>query len=188
MVNATSEANPAPEAVIAERVTRERLGVALTRLAALRPKDLVHPPHSKASFRGGLPYFERTLSLFRHLADEDLREVPSEYLKIVADDAEQTLNQFQEILNFSGEGLDNPDKVRGELITEVRDAYRPMYEDLALVIKTPSKDLERTPRARTVAMLSAGLAIMLVAAAAVAFGYLLYSVFVDKVAGALGGP
>ncbi len=187
-MTATSEANPNPEAVDIERLTRERLGIALARLAALKPKDLVHPPHSKTSFRGGLPYFQRTLGLFHQLADENLREVPSEYLKIVADDAEQALNQFQEILKFSGENLQNPDKVRGELITEVRDAYRPMYEDIALIIKTPPEEVEHVPRVWIGAMLAVGLAALIAAAAAFAFEYSFYSLFMDKVVRVLGGP
>lgn len=185
-MDAASEATtPSPEAIETEHRTRERLGVALTRLAALRPRDLVHPPHSNTNFRGGLPYFERTLGLFRRLAGEDLRGVPSEYLKIVADDAEQALNQFHEILNFTGDNLENPDKVRGEIITEVRDAYRPIYEDVALIIKTPIEELERIPRAWSGVMLVVGLAALILGAAAIALEYSSYYLFVDKVVGAL---
>ncbi|HZO82367.1 MAG TPA: hypothetical protein VFB33_11800 [Candidatus Binataceae bacterium] len=184
----TSESNsPSSEVVDAERATRRRLDRALARLAALKPKDLVHPPRSTQSFRGGLPYFERTLELFHQLAGQDLRQIPSEYLKIVADDAEQALNQFEEILNFSGENAANPGEIRGRMITEVRDAYRPMYEDIALIVKALPGQLEHIPRARTGALLVVGLAVLILATAAFAFEYSLYSVFVDKVAGALGG-
>jgi hypothetical protein len=47
--------------------------------------------------------------------------VPSAYLKVVADHAEQSLAQFEAILRFSGEGLANPQEVRNHLIGEVRD-------------------------------------------------------------------
>jgi hypothetical protein len=188
MTITTSEANPNPEVDInLERATRERLGVSLARLAALKPTDLVHPPHSKASFRGGLPYFQRTLGLFHQLADGDLRHVPSEYLKIVADDAEQALNQLQEILNFSGENLQNPDQVRGELIGEVRDSYRPMYEDIALIVKTPPEQVEHVPSRRTGAMLIMGLAALVLAAGVLAFQYEIYTAVVSQVTGAISG-
>jgi hypothetical protein len=186
MTTAESEANLGTEIERnLDRAARERLGVSLARLAALEPADLVHPPRSKTSFRGGLPYFQRTLGLFHRLAHEDLREVPSEYLKIVADDAEQALNQFREILNFSGENVPNPEKVRGEMISEVRDAYPPMYEDVALIIKPPPQQVERVPT-KTNTMLTVGLLALLLAAAALAFDYWFYSAFFGKVLNAIG--
>jgi hypothetical protein len=42
-----------------ERETRERLGVALARLAAIKPNDPMRPMHSKLSFRNGRSDFER---------------------------------------------------------------------------------------------------------------------------------
>jgi len=73
---------------IAEHETRERLGVCLMRLAAM-PRDLARPAHSKISFHSGLPHFEPSLGLFGKVGEANLREVPSEYLKIVADDAQE---------------------------------------------------------------------------------------------------
>ena len=45
-----------------ERETRERLGVALARLAAIKPNDLMRSMHSKMSFRNGRSDFERRCS------------------------------------------------------------------------------------------------------------------------------
>jgi hypothetical protein len=60
--------------IIAEHETRERLGVCLMRLGAMKPNDLARPAHSKVSFRSGLPYFERSLGLFRKIGETNLRE------------------------------------------------------------------------------------------------------------------
>ncbi len=184
-MTASTQFKPSHEEFDSERLTRERLGIALTRLAALKATDLAHPPNSKTSFRGGVPYFQRTLGLFHKLAKENLRRIPSEYLKVVANDAEQALNQFQEILNFSGENVPNPEKVRGDMISEVRDSYPPMYEDVALVIKTPPEQVEHVRSRRTGVMLATGLAALVFAAAALALHYSLYIALLHKVVGAI---
>src|ERR1700682_3742035 len=95
---------------VSERTERSRLKASLKKLHALTPADLVREDlqHCKLSFRGGLPYLERTLGLFRGLGHGKLAKVPSAYLKIVADHAERSAAQFDEILRFTGEGLANP--------------------------------------------------------------------------------
>jgi len=98
---------------------------------AIRPDDLVHPMHSKISFRDGRSDFERTLGLFQKVAHANLRQVPSEYLKIVADDACETLARLHEIQSFTGEGVEHPEQMRPALIAAVHDAYPPIYEDLS---------------------------------------------------------
>ena len=70
------------------------------------------------------------LSLFRQVAHSNLRDVPPDYLNVVAEDAEKTLAQFREILSFTGEGVENPKEASAAMISAVRDAYQPIYEKL----------------------------------------------------------
>jgi hypothetical protein len=147
-----------------ERETRERLGVALARLAAIKPNDLMRPMHSKMSFRNGRSDFERTLSISQKVACTDLRQVPSEYLKIVADDACETLARFHEIQSFTGDGIENPEQVRAALIAAVHDAYPPINEDLSLIIKAPPARLEQVRTARNGAILAMIMEIAVLAA------------------------
>jgi hypothetical protein len=119
-----------------ERSERARLKAALGKLEQTNPAALAREDLESRNlgFRSGLPYFERTLGLFRALGRGNLAKVPSAYLKIVADHAERALAQFEEILRFTGEGLPNPSAVRGNLIAEVRDYYRELHDDLSLLI------------------------------------------------------
>ena len=168
-----------------ERETRERLGASLARLAAIKPDDLIHPIHSKISFRNGRSDFERTLGMFQKVARSDLRQVPSEYLKIVADDACETLARLHEIQNFTGDGVEHPEQARAAMIAALHDAYPPIYEDLSLIIKTPPARLEQVRKARTGAILGMIMEIAVIAAVITGYHYALYSLFTDKVLGAI---
>ena len=170
---------------IAEHETRERLGVCLMRLAAMKPHDLAHPPRSKVSFRSGLAYFERSLGLFRKLGEANLREVPSEYLKIVADDAEETLARLTHIQDFTGEGVEHPEQVRSEMLTDLRDSLAPIYEDLSAIIKQPSAELERVKKPRYGAMLLAVVAVIGIVTVAAVLGYEEYRLLIEKIVSAI---
>ena len=154
-----------------ERRQRSRLKTSLKKLHALKPTDLVREDLRQCglSFHSGLPYFARTLGMFRGgLWRGNLARVPSAYLKIVADHAEQALAQFEEILRFSGEGLANPQEVRNHLIGEVRDNYRKLHDDLSVVTTRPSGQQEHTMRAPW--YVGAPLAILLLAMFAAGVG------------------
>ena len=167
---------------VAEHETRERLGVCLMRLAAMNPKDLARPAHSRISFQGGLACFERTLGLFRKVSETNLREVPSEYLKIVADDAQETLARLTHIQNCTGEGVEHPEQVRNEMLTDLRDSLPPIYEDLSVIIKQPPAELERVRKPRSSRTLLAALAVVAIAVvAAVALDYAEYKLFADNI-------
>jgi hypothetical protein len=131
------------------RGERARLNAALRKLADIKIADLARDElrEQDLSFRGGLAYFEKTLALFRELERSNLRQVPSDYLKIVADHAERVLAQFEEILRFTGEGIQDPAAVRSHLIGEIRDSYRTVHDDIALVIQRPMSELERGTQA-----------------------------------------
>jgi hypothetical protein len=129
-----------------ERNARSRLKASLKQLDKLKPTTLARDDLQgrSLSFRAGLPYFERTLALFRGLGRGNLYKVPSAYLTIVADHAEQALAQFEEVMRFTGENLPNPQEVRNHLIAEVRDYYRELHDDLSLLIAPPPGQQQHT--------------------------------------------
>ena len=155
-----------------EREARQRLGICLARLAVFNPADLARTDRRKSIFRNGLPHFERTLSLFRQVAHSNLRDVPPEYLNVVADDAEKTLARFREILSFTGEGVQDPKEVGAAMISAVRDAYEPIYEKLSPIIKkapVSEPEVVRKPKRRFA--LAIGLVIAVLVAAIVGFHF-----------------
>ena len=162
-----------------ERTERSRLKTTLRKLHSLKPGDLVREDLRQRglSFHSGLPYFERTLGMFRaRLWRGNPARVPSAYLKIMADHAEQSLAQFEAILRFSGEGLANPQEVRSHLIGEVRDNYRKLHDNLSVLTTRPPVQPEHATRAPSYA--GASLAILLfamfAAGVAVVYHYGLY--------------
>ncbi len=122
-----------------ERSDRARLKASLKKLERLKPAVLAREDLQprNLSFRSGLPYFERTLGLFRGLGKGKLAKVPLAYLSIVADHAERALAQFEEIMRFTGEGLPNAVEVRNHLIAEVRDYYRELHDDVSVIVTHP---------------------------------------------------
>ena len=132
-----------------------------------------------------MPHFERTLSLFRQVAHSNLRDVPPEYLNVVADDAEKTLARFREILSFTGEGVQDPKEVSAAMISAVRDAYEPIYEKLSPIIKAPVSEPEVVRKPKRRFALAIGVAIAVLAAAIVGshfagYHYAQYTVFAEQ--------
>jgi len=79
-----------------ERMERSRLKTSLKKLHALKPGDLVREDlrHRGLSFHSALPYFERTLGMFRaRLWRGNPAKVPSAYLKIMADQANWSIRR-----------------------------------------------------------------------------------------------
>jgi hypothetical protein len=142
-----------------ERHQRSRLKQSLKELSRISPADLSRDNLSSRnlSFRAGLPYFERTLNLFRSLDRSNLSKVPSTYLGIVADHAERVLDQFGEIIRFTGDGIPNAHEVRNHMIAQVRECYRmiaqvrecyrELHDDVALLITHPPGQQEQATRA-----------------------------------------
>ena len=158
-----------------ERSQRARLRASLKNLDLLKPATLVREDLQprNLSFRGGLPYFERTLGLFRGLGRGNLAKVPSAYLTIVADHAERALAQFDEIMRFTGEDLHDPAEVRNHLIAEVRDYYRELHDDLSILITRPPGQHQHPTRAPWYAgaPLAAILLVMFAAGVTAAYHY-----------------
>lgn len=127
------------------RSERARLSACLKKLDAIKLMDLAREDLNDRglSFRGGLSYFQKTLGLFHDLGRSNLRMVPTSYLKIVADHSERVLAQFEEILRFTGDGIEDPGAVRSHLIGEIRDSYGKTRDDIALLLQRPPSEVER---------------------------------------------
>jgi hypothetical protein len=111
--------------------------------------------------------------------------VPSGYLKIVADDAQETLDRLTHIQNFTGEGVEHPEQVRSEMLTDLRDSLQPIYEDLSVIIKQPAAELARVKKPRSGAMLVAAVAVIAIVTVAAFLGYEEYRLFVEKILSAI---
>lgn len=131
-----------------DKEIRDRLKTSLDQLVKLKSTQLIREDvvGPQLSFRVGIPFFERTLALYRQLANTDLSRVPSAYLEIAVNHAEESLNQFQQIEAFDPHGIDRPDQVRNLLVNEVRDAYAPIYEDLSVILVPGRGHGEKIPR------------------------------------------
>ncbi len=156
-----------------ERSERSRLKAGLRKLEQIKPAALVREDLEprNLSFRGGLPYFERTLGLFRGLGRGNLAKVPSAYARIVADHAERALAQFEEILRFTGEDVANPFEVRSHLIAEVRDYYRELHDDVSILVTLPPGQQEHPTRAPWYAGTPLAMIMFLIFAAGVTAAY-----------------
>ena len=157
----------------AERDDRLRLKQALKELADIKPQHLTRGDlqSRNLSFHAGLPYFERTLNLFRSLAGGNLSRVPGTYLNIVADHAERTLSQLGEIARFTGEGLPNAHEIRNRLIAEVRDGYRELHDDIAFLIPRSPGQQEHPSKAPWYAGAMLALTMFAIFAAGLAAAY-----------------
>lgn len=131
-----------------EQEIRDRLKASLDQLVKLKSTQLIREDvvGPQLSFRVGIPFFERTLALYRQLANTDLSRVPSAYLEIAANHAEESLNQFQQIEAFDPRGMDRPDQVRNLLVNEVRDSHTAIYDDLSVLLAPGKGHSENVPR------------------------------------------
>jgi len=93
--------------------THERLEVCLSELTKLRPIVLLCEDvlGKELGFRAGLQSFERTLNLFYRISKRNLEHIPHANLQAIAADAEKTVDQFRKIVDFSGEGIENPQEI-----------------------------------------------------------------------------
>jgi len=131
-----------------DKEIRDRLKTSLDQLVKLKSTQLIREDvvGPQLSFRVGIPFFERTLALYRQLANTDLSRVPSAYLEIAANHAEESLSQFQQIEAFDPHGIDRPEQVRNLLVNEVRDAHAAIYEDLSVILVPSRGHGEKVPR------------------------------------------
>lgn len=166
-----------------QRETRERLSACLAKLNGLKPGDLVREDAlgSDFSFRAGHPYFTHTLDLYHHITPRDCANASMEILKIVLDHAEDALHRFEEILSFNPQGVESPAALRNSLIDEVRAAYSPAYEDVALIRRPARGQSERIGRQWSGQTALAGVIfVMLATAVVVVDHYKLYDLWLGN--------
>jgi hypothetical protein len=146
----------------------ERLSTCLAELGQLRSGDFSREKEigRDLSFRVGLPYFDRTLELFRRLSRCDLGQASFAELGNMTDHAERTLDQFHRILSFTGEDVENPREARDLLIEEVHDSFARISTDFERVITQP-QGWEQHPS--TSIVLTIGLCTLVLALAAIAY-------------------
>ena len=126
---------------------RERLNTCLNKLSKIRSTDLIRESTLGAlNFRAGIPFFERTLSLYRQIAGSNLSRVPSAILEIAVKHAEESLSQFEQIEAFNPVGMERPEQIRNLLINDVRDAHAAIYEDLCIILGPSRGQAEKLQR------------------------------------------
>lgn len=114
-----------------ESAERQRLTEALRKLAEITPESLVRREELGAAlcFESGVPYFSRTLKLFRDLGNCSLDGISFAALKQVANGATEALGYFDAVRNFSIEKHpQNTIQARDEIINQVRDKYDSVYQ------------------------------------------------------------
>lgn len=84
----------------------------------------------EASFRPGIPTFERTLNLFRELQSSDLSILPTGVIQQISTRAQTALNQFEQVQNFTLAQEQNPVAARDHLITTIENEYDKHFQVL----------------------------------------------------------
>src|SRR5437016_3224066 len=113
-----------------EQSQRTALKGLLDQLIGIDPNQLVRADvlGQELSFESGLQVFQRTLGLFKDLAECSLDNVSFETLRELTSHAQQALNQFQQIQKFSvAQNPSNPKQVRDSLIEQLRDHWHSYY-------------------------------------------------------------
>jgi hypothetical protein len=105
----------------------------LDQLLKIQPDSLVRVGDlgKELSFEAGVPVFQRTLDVFRNLADCNLDTMPYEVLSQLTSTAQQALQYFDQIQKFSVEQHpSNPKQVRDNLINQLRDQWGTYYNQI----------------------------------------------------------
>lgn len=87
------------------------------------------------NFREGLPYFERTIKLFKDLYHSNIDSLPFKVSNNLKGFADSAFQDFQQIKSFSlQQHPNNPADVRNRMINTIRDTYDKYYEYVTPVI------------------------------------------------------
>lgn len=114
-----------------ENSERERLNDAIEKLSQVSPESLVRREKLgyELSFEAGIPFFTRTLKLFRDLRNCSLDGVSHSVLQQLANAATEALTEFENIQNFSiQQHPQDALQVRDQLINRIRDRYDHYYK------------------------------------------------------------
>jgi hypothetical protein len=154
----------------AEKQTHNRLRTCLDKLGTIKSIDLTRETAlgQQLSFRAGMPFFERTLSLYRQVANTNLSRVPSAILEIALNHAEESLRQLDQIEAFAPAGIDRPEQIRNLLINDVRDTHAAIYDDLCILLAPSRPQIEKASWRTGLILMMIVLVLVLVGAT---FGY-----------------
>lgn len=117
-----------------EQTQRKQLAETLSKLNDIKPEALARDDElgRALGFSKGIPFFRRTLALFRSLSEANLDTVPFSRLQRVSGSAAQALSLFDQIRSFSLEqNPQNPSASRDGLINQVRDSYDSAFEEVS---------------------------------------------------------
>jgi hypothetical protein len=120
-----------------ENRQREALRTRLDALAEIEPQSLVRADilGKDLSFEPGLPYFRRTLDLFRRLSDINLDGIPFEVLNSLTSVTQEASELLQRIQTFTVQSNpQNPGAARDQLINQVRDRWGVYYQAITPVL------------------------------------------------------
>jgi hypothetical protein len=112
-----------------EQKSLDRLNKTLGQLSVISPESLVRKEKlgDEINFEPGLPYFKRTLKLFKDLKNSSMDGIPYASLEELNNIGQQALSHFQQILGFTMQ-QNNPLNVRDQLIGQIRDSYDSFYK------------------------------------------------------------
>lgn len=88
---------------------------------------------STINFQERIPIFERTLKLFRDLAECNFDNLPVSVLNSLKQSAEQALRTFDEVKNFNLE-VQNPRQIRDQIINNIESQYSNHFNKLSPII------------------------------------------------------
>lgn len=120
-----------------ENSQRQALIAALADLKSIKAVDLVKEDvlGRELSFKSGLPYFERTLKLFKDLGESNLDVLPHNKLNNLTNIAKEAKRFFDQIQNFSVQQYpSNTANQRDTFISQIRDSYDSNFDAIAPVI------------------------------------------------------
>lgn len=115
----------------------KKLSDLLVQLNAIKPEDLARENElgSSGSFTKGIPYFKRTLSLFRDLSEAHLDTVSYSKLQSLTSAAQEAVSQFAAIQSFSLEANpQNPTGIRDGLISQVGESYDKHFDQISPIL------------------------------------------------------
>lgn len=119
-----------------EKAARSELRTYLEALDAIDISSLIRRDElGSMNFELGVPFFERTLRLYRELIKQDLETVPFTPLTQLRDRAREALGTYNDIKDFSFARFPNQTQgQRDSLINTIRDRYDTEFSQITPII------------------------------------------------------
>jgi hypothetical protein len=95
------------------------------------------------NFLDGRSYFDRTLKIFRELAEVNLDAVPFSQLQNLTNIAQQTLQQFNVVRGFTiQQYAQNPVEARTDIVNKIQSHYDKVFNAVAPIVSYYAKNKE----------------------------------------------